>query len=363
MSSITNINSWSVLTAFVNEIREPNTAIRDLLFSDEETLTVETIEIQTVSKSREMAPFVRKNGEALMVGGYTTAVGTVQAPNIRLKKPYVPSDVFLRRTGLGSLQVYANQNANQPLQDFEAHIQRELSIINGMIDNSEEWMCCQALQGSIAYSVNEQEVFTITYPKPAANNITLSDSGNQKFWDNADPTVTRPLSNFLMAKRVAAEYGVTLTDAILGSEASSNLFNIIEKGAMPTLANVNQVTAGSATLIEDFQAKGILYLGNLGGLRCWEYARTVLLNGVSQNLIRPKWIEFVSRNSVECVRSLKFGAIADWTALRGGKLASRRFAKQWEQEDPSNLFNLVHGRPLPMIGRPGTNVSMKVVSG
>lgn len=356
MSSITNVSNWSYLTGLVNEIRTPNTAVRDLLFNDEQTLLTETVEITTLNKAREMAPFVRKNGEALMVGGYTSTVGVVSAPNIRLKKPYVPSDVFIRRPG--NVDVYANNAGGQIVSGFNEHILRELGIINGMVDATEEWLCCQALQGTISYSVADQEVFTITFPRDAASIIDLTST---LYWDQADPTLVQLYANIISAKRVAAEYGIILTDALMGSTASAALIKLIAQLKIPVLSNLNQIAGGSATLEANFSAKGFLFVGQIGGIRFWEYARTQLLNGVAQNLIRPKWVEWVSvGNNTEAGRSLKFGAIADWKALGEGKLASRRFAKTWDVEDPSSRMYLVAGRPLPICARKGATVSMQV---
>lgn len=355
MSSITNVNNWSYLTGLVNEIRSPNSAVRDMLFTDEQTLTTETVEITTLNKSREMAPFVRKNGEALMVGGYTSAVGVVSAPNIRLKKPYVPSDVFIRRPG--TMDVYSNNAGGQIVQGFNEHILRELGIINGMVDATEEWLCCQALQGTVTYSVADQEVFTITYPRDAASIIDLTST---LYWDQSDPTLVNIFANIVSAKRVAAEYGVILTDALMGSTASSALLKLIATLKIPVISNLNLVSGGSADLRANFSAKGMLFVAELGGIRFWEYARTQTLNGVAQNLIRPKWVEFVSLNNVESGRSLKFGAIADWKALQENKLASRRFSKTWDVEDPSSRMYLIAGRPLPICSRKGATVSMQV---
>jgi len=58
-----------------------------------------------------------------------------------------------------------------------------------------------------------------------------------------------------------------------------------------------------------------------------------------------------------------YGAIPDFDALQGRAWVGRRFGKSWMDKDPSAQIALVHSRPLPVPRRPGSMVSMKVVSG
>ena len=88
------------------------------------------------------------------------------------------------------------------------------------------------------------------------------------------------------------------------------------------------------------------------------------MDGVSQEMIRPKYIEFINRNNAASAsdREMCYGAIADGV-LEGKVLAGKRFSRSWFREDPAAQMYLVKSRPLPVARRPDATVSFKAVSG
>ena len=356
MATSIDVLKWQTLTAAINEMKSPNSFLKRLLFSSEITLPTEDIELSTITKDREIAPFVRKNGEGVMVGGHSEKFSTVAAPNIRIKKPFTPSELlFNRRPGT----VIFSTGADMQVSAAQAHIARDMKVMADMITNAEEYLCAMAIQGTISYSVADAEVFTITFPKPAACNITLS-----VFWDDATPANVRILANIHTAKQVFSDQtGLQPTDAICGLEAANQLRSLAESGVLKwTVSNMGQISAGDITFIEQFSDDGVIYLGTIGNVRFWEYGRTASLNGVATSMIRSKYVEFVSRSAAS-ERVMYYGAIADMKTFSGRKFQSKRFSKSWEVEDPSAMMALAASRPLPVTRRPGAHVSMKVISG
>jgi hypothetical protein len=351
MSTITEL-TWSSLTGTVNEIKSPNSFVLRLLYGNKEPKATESIELSTLTGGRVMAPFVKKNGEAVMVGGIGETFATVEPPNIRIKRPMTPSEVmFKRRPGTVIFPQVGEQ-----VSAIQQHIARDAQYMADLITNAEEYLACMTLRGVITYTVNDQDNFTITFPKPSANNVTLS-----VFWDDADPTLPSPELNFLTAKRLVSDaHGLGVTDAIMGSEASVAFLTLAKKqGGL--LENPNTLI-GSVTFMEQFRDDGVIFLGVYSGIRCWEYARTVDIDGTATALIRPKYVEFVAATAAaETVEY--FAALADWKALQGRLFQAQRFSKSWEEEDPSVRQLLIASRPLPTPRRPGFVVSMKVVSG
>lgn len=354
--STLNVLKWTTLTAAINEIKSPNTFLQRTLWGAHQALPTEDIELSVIERGREIAPFVRKNGEGIMVAGHTEKFQTVAAPNIRIKKPFTPSELlFNRRPGT----VIFSPGAGMQLSALQQHIARDLQGMADMITNAQEWLCAMALQGTISYSVTDQEVFTITFPKPAGNNIVLST-----FWDDGTPANVKLLANLHTVKKVLSdEVGLTPTDCVLGSEASAALRTLIEGGHVKTLvSNFGQVQLGSVDFRTQFSEDGVIYIGNIAGIDFWEYSRTASLNGVATPMIRAKYAEFFSRSAAS-ERVLYYGAIPDMKALEGRRFQGERFSKSWEVEDPSAMMALAHSRPLPVPRRPGASVSMKVVSG
>lgn len=344
---------WSSLTPAINEMKSPNMFVKRLLFSRHQTLSTEDIELSLLTKGREAAPFIRKNGEALLVDGHGEAFQTVQAPNIRIKRPFTPSELlFNRRPGT----VIFTPSAGAQVSAIQQHIARDMQVMADLITNAEEYLCCMALQGTITYTVAPNETFTITYPKPAGNNLTLTT-----FWDDPDPTLPNLEDNFHTPKKILSDaVGLGVSDVLLGEEASLHFRNVVK--VQGNLGQGPKFDTGEIDFTQQFTDDGAIFLGRFCGIRVWEYSRTVEVAGVSTPLIRPKYAEFVT-TSPAAEQVLYYGAIPDMDALEGRLFQGERFSKSWLQKDPSQMIALAHSRPLPVPRRPGSMVSMKVVSG
>jgi len=352
MSTINELK-WASMTGAVNEMKAPNQFIKRLLFGNEQPVSTETIEISVIEKDREIAPFVRKNGEALMVPGVGKTFQNVDAPNIRIKRPFTPSELMFGRQP-GTVIFPAQQ---EQVSAIQAHINRDLRAMNDMIANTEEYMCSQAIQGSLSYEVADEEVFQITYPKPSAHTVTLST-----FWDDATPSNVKLNTDFHTAKKlISDEVGLQTTDVVLGEEAATAFRNLVGGGHVKTL-DIRNVNSGAVSFVEQFMDDGAMYLGSFDGIRVWEYSRTVSVGGVQTPLIRSKYAEFLAV-SPAAENVMYYGAIPDFDALEGRAWVGRRFSKSWMEKDPSAQMALVHARPLPVPRRPGSMVSIKVVSG
>jgi len=353
MAAITELK-WKSLTGTVNEIKSPNQFLHRLLYGrNPRTLATEDIEFSTLHKGREIAPFVRKNGEGLMVEGHTSTNRTVEAPNIRIKKPFTPSELLFGRQP-GTI-IYTN--AAEQMSAVQEHIARDMQVMADLITNAQEWLAALSIRGTITYLVEDEEVFEITFPKPSTNNVTLTT-----FWDDATPADVKISNDFHTAKTlISDEVGLQVTDCVMGTEAATSFRNLVAGGHVKTL-DLRSVQSGLVTFVEQFREDGAIFLGSFDGIRCWEYGRSASLNGTATSMIRSKYAEFVAATpAAEFVEY--FGAIADFKAMQGRRFQAQRFSKSWEREDPSAMMALVHSRPLTVPRRPGATVSMKVVSG
>jgi len=340
---------WSSLTGAINEIKSPNQFLKKLVFGNHETQPTEQIEFGVFTGDREVAPFVQRDGEAIPVSGYGEVFNTVSAPNIRIKRPVKASELlFNRRPGT----VIFQPNAGSIVSAAEAHVARDVKRLADLITNAEEYLCALAIRGVISYVSADEANFTITIPKPAGNNVTLST-----FWD--DPAGT-PSANFLTAKQLCSdEVGLGVTHCILGSEAMTAF---LQNDEVKALMDINNVSAGAITLQTQFNDDGAIFLGVFCGVQVWGYPRTVKVKGVATSLIRAKYAEFLCVTPA-AENTLYYGAIPDLDAFEGQLFQAERFSKSWIQKDPSVMQMLAHSRPLPIPRRPGSMVSMKVVSG
>lgn len=351
MSGINELK-WQTLTAAINEMKSPNQFLKKFLFPVHNTVNTEDIELSTLVKDRTMAPLVRKNGEAVLVLGHDESYATISPPNIRIKRPFTPSELlFGRRPGT---TIYPQ--VGEQLSAIQQHIARDMQVMADMVTNTEEYLCAMATQGVISYQVSDEESYQITYPVPSANKVTLST-----FWDDGTPANVTLEENFMSAKKLMSDaVGLGITDAILGASATTYFLRVIK--SQYNLATGVMWNPTSINLAAEYTDDGAIYLGTFCGVRVWSYPRTIVVNGVTTDLIRSKYCEFIANTSA-AERVLYYGAIADMDALQGNLFVAERFSKSWLQKDPSSMIALLASRPLPAQRRPGSVVSFKVVSG
>lgn len=345
MTDSKDVLTWQSLTGMINEIESPGSFLKNLLFSaNVETLPTEKIELSYLSGEREVAPFVRKNGEAIPIEGYSETYATVEAPNIRIKRPLTPHPtLFDRKPG-----TVIFPSAGEQISAVQAHVARDTQKLADHITNAEEWMSAMALRGAIAYEVEDQEVFTITFPKPVAHTVTVSP-----LWS----TTSNPEMDFLTAQElISEEVGLVPTDAIMGRNAAAAF---IKNARVFNLLDNRRIDFGAMELQNQFRDDGALFLGVYAGIRCWRYGRALDVNGTSTRLIRDDYVEFVCATPA-AQNVAYYGAIPDWDAFEEGLFQGQRFSKSWLQKDPSVRQILAHSRPLFVPRRPGSVASLKV---
>jgi hypothetical protein len=352
MAQLPEVLEWYSLTSMINEMKSPQAFLRNLLFSDVESQPTENIVYSVMEGRRNVAPFVKKNSQAIMSGGYTEKEITITPPNIRLKRPVEAADVIFRRHAGDS--IFVGEGNAESARDRE--VARQVQRLEDEIANAEEYLCSLAIQGEIAYSTADEDHFTITFPKPAGNTITLTD-----FWDQ-----TGDVAETVMTARRQMHDEVSLqpTHCILGEEAADTFIKSASARALLDIRNLQvgamDLTSGIGGVGSPLQ--GAMFLGSVFGIQFWAYHPSVYVNGSATALIRAKYAEFVHAGPA-ARNTLYYGAISDLDALDQRLLSARRFSKSWIQPDPSVLQLLVASRPLPVPRRPGSIVSVKVVSG
>jgi len=338
--------TWRSMTATVNEAKSPNTFIRNLLFPQgrDRTFPTEHVDIPLLSADRETAPFVRRDGEAVLVDGLADSYHSVSFPNIRIKRPFTASELlFNRRAG-----TVIFPTGGQQLSAIEQHVARDLGHMTDLIANTEEWMAAQALNGEVSYQTADGANWTITFPKPTANEFNAAVA-----WSSA--STATPQADFMAAKRrLNDEHGLRCTHAIMSQEAATNFLKL---DAVKEQLDNRRMLYGSIDARRDFTDEGALYLGNYMGVECWEYSRSVIHKGSAVDLIDAGKVHFVSATAAAKM-AFWYGAIPDMEALEGRLFQGKRFAKSWVQKDPSVRQALVHTRPLPVLLRPGCVVTV-----
>lgn len=341
MASPSEVLSWASMTAAVNEIKSPNTFLQERLFSRHQSFETETVELSLLIGGRDVAPLIRKDSEAVLVSGYTEDFVEMKFPTIRIKRPQTASEaMFTRRPGSTIFP-----GASEQLSAIEQHLARDLQRMADMATNTVELMCSEALTGVITMSETDSHNFEVDFQRPGAHNLAAASA-----WANAsaDPHV-----DFLAAKRLLNdEHGLPLTDMI-GSKDAMAEFLVLD--LVESRLDNRRITSGQMDLTNKFNASGAINFGRFFGVEVWEYGRA--LDG--QDLIRAGKVEMVA--AVPAAENwLYFGAIPDMDALEGRLFVGERFSKSWIEKDPSVRQLLLHTRPIPMMRRPGSVVSLTV---
>ena len=342
MVTTAEVLHWSTMTATINDIKSPNAFLKNLLFPNEEPVSTETIEISFLKGEREIAPFVEVNAEAIMVAGYNEQFATVKAPNIRIKRPMTASEImFKRRPGT---VIFAPDD--QKRTAMQVAMGRDQTRMADLIANTIEYMIAYAIRGQISYSVQDQANFRITFPRTASHNLAPVAA-----WSGS-PNIVQDFIN--AARLINDDAQLNPTHALFSKEAAQNF---LANTAVKDLLDKRNIDAGGITIRAQFADTGARFMGTFLGIQCWEYGRAVSVNGVSEDLIRAGYVEFVTVSpSAENV--LYFGAIPDIDALQGDTFVGRTFSKSWITKDPSVLWGLAHSRPLPVPRRIDSMVSL-----
>lgn len=353
MPSSADVLSWSTLTPAINEMKSPNDFVKNTIFRVDRPVDTRNIELSFLRRGRKIAPFVKRNGAAIMTGGRDESFAIVSPPHIRIKRPMTPSELLTKRRP-GSVIFPGADGIGAAMREYMAN---EMEMMLDDVTNSEEYLACLALRGAISYTSVDEAAFSVTFPRSASHDITLA---GVNLW--TDPA-SKPSKNVLQASQlISDDVSLAATDVILGSEAADAfLANAeVEKKLTFQPAYYRQ---GVLDLTNPIASSGALLLGEfVHGIRVWRYTRQVEVDGVATDLIRPKYAEFVA-NVPAAQFVTYYGAIEDMKAIGAGRvLQSKRFSKSWEEEDPSARMLLVESNPLPCMRRPDATVSMKVVA-
>ena len=349
-----DVLNWASLTPVVNEMKAPNSFLKNFIWGNDQTKPARNIELSFIRRGRKIAPFVERNGEAIMVDGANEEFRTISPAHIRIKKPMTPSDLLDRRRPGSVIHVNAG-NIRSAMQEY---IAREQRTIMDDIENSEEYLCSLALTGTITYEAADEASFTVTFPRDAAHDITLTGA------DLWSASTSVPRVDFLTAAQLVNDaVSLNVTDVIMGADAADAFLAHAEVTGAAGLLETRRLITGSIDLTNQFLQSGAMFLGEyVHGIRVWRYARQVGVGSSTVDLIRPKYVEFVARTPAAQFVTY-YGAIEDMKAIGSGRvLQSKRFSKSWEIEDPSSRMLLVESNPLPVLRRPDASVSVKVLA-
>lgn len=347
MASTPECLTWAAMTQSINEMKAPASFLLDLLFTGrEQTFSTEQVEIGKLLGERRACGFVRVDAEAQLVDGVSEDMQTVTMPNIRLKMVMKANDRLSKRRA-GTV-VFPTKG--QQVSAMEAAVARDLAEMNRLITNRKEIMAAQVIRGEVLFQSDDAN-FRYQTGKPAGHTTTAGT-----VWTNA---AADPYDEFMNAKELMDDEHSLQPNICVMDGTAAAAFMKLEK--VKTDLDRRNLDVGNLTTDEIIRGSGAMYLGRLHGIECWRYNRSITdHDGTTFQLIRPGYAEFIS-TAAEAENFLYFGAIPDEDALEGNLFEGQMFSKSWRIPDPSRRIALVHTRPLPVMRRPGSVVSIDVL--
>lgn len=348
------------LVATVNRRERPRRFLTELLFpqSTHQNLTTEHVQIDELTGSDSMAPFIEVNGEAISVEQDNGQSYTIQTPMIGVKRSLTASTLLLQRRA-GDPTVFTTGGRDYMAETAMQQIADDLAKLERTVNKREEWMIAKMLHaGKITYSVAGYGSFSVDANKPSGN-IFSAPNG---VWTTGTP---KPRQDIVAVKRLCNTNEVgDVTDAVGDSTAASALDALIEAGVV-VVDSMGSTYNPDTALIARYTAAGGRYIATIGGVRFWEYNASYAADGTGTPtpFIEPGYFEFIP-NTAEGLanRRMFYGRIMDLEAIRTGTSITERFAKVIEKEDPSVMINILKTRPLPWFYRADEFVSMKVTA-
>ncbi|MCG8637474.1 MAG: major capsid protein, partial [Desulfobacterales bacterium] len=219
----------------------------------------------------------------------------------------------------------------------------EQKDLKNQIYNRIEWMCAQALTGTMSV-VQKNVSFQVDYLMPASHKIILL--GGDK-WSEETAKVRANIEAWAQLIIDALGYGPTI--AICGSDAATALGYRVAEDKWFDSRSLN---AGEFT----WKASSN-YMGRAGGIDFYKYgSKYENDSGIDVGLIPSNKIYFIA---TQARFSVEFGLIADLDAE--AQVMGEIFSKAWKEKDPSALNLLAESRPLPVCWEPEAIVEAQVV--
>lgn len=344
------------MTEVINDRNKPQLPLTALLFGrgvKRKNLTTESVQLDRLVGSYEMAKFVRKDGKPVSVSRKNFNSTTVETPCMKLKMPVTFSDyLYQRMPGQSDLGARGEQVRKAVLSQISEDMDAMLFATQYRV----EWMISQLLQGGLTYS-NEDTgaVFELALAKPAGNTFTVGT-----LWTVETAT---PLEDINTVKRIVSidQKGPAPRMALCGKNAASALRLRLEKGWVQVIKTDSGITAGNASLKEQYNDLGMLYIATIGDVEFWEVASELDDDGVVTPGIRDDYIEFIPTGSRALKdRVMHYGRHNSITALENGVDVSAMWARTFLDKDADAYVSEIQSRPLPWWRHPQWYVSMKV---
>jgi hypothetical protein len=329
---------WRTMTPAINQIQAAPMMLQDLIFKARRTNASDHIDVDVIVGNKKIAPFVSPVEGGVVIDKLGRETRSVIAPRIRLKKPFNAQELLTVRasgmagyaTGYGDIARYRQEKVGLELADLRAKI-----------DYTLEWMCSQAMAGTIT---DPDGKFAVTYGIPATHKPTRLTTTR---WSQSTGEIMNDIDEW--ANLIINAIGVGPAIGICGKNTVSAI-----RGSTKIQTILNTTSGQNAGAL-GWKASSN-FLGNLNGIDLYRYgSQYVDAAGVTQNFIPDDYFIMVAP---QARFTIEYGQILDLEAE--AQIVGQYFSKSWIEKDPTVMWILAESRPLPVLWQPEAVVYAKV---
>lgn len=308
--------------------------LRDTFFRRTITHVTESIDVDIVKGKRRVAPFVAPVRQGVVVNrdGFTTQ--SFKPGYIKVKRTTSAGDLMVRSPGESIYDQFS------PEERARAMLSQDLMDLTDMIDMAEEVMAAEALTTGAINLRDEKNVVNrvVDFGLAASHKVTLA-GGNRWSQSTADPIGKLQAWVQLLQEDSGANPDIILMAPDVAAALMAYFLAKSDSARMQALAIDRGTLAPNAPALPG----GATFLGKLNevGIPMYSYAAKYTdLAGNAQPLIPSGKVVVASIAGMQAAK--QYGLIRDLKAL----YATDRFAKSWEEEDPSQRWLMVQSAPI-----------------
>lgn len=311
--------------------------------------TAEEIAFEEVPSNRVIAPFVLPNEQGRPINYREGSKIRAFAPAyVKPKDALRATDAFVRQPG-ELIPGGITGNYLTPAQRWANETARILTLHSKAIDGTFDYLAAQAVinaKAVINYGPDAKTPSVVLDFGRDADQTVIKGSGEH--WGDAGVKIREDLRNYIGIME-DADGGGTPTKMIVGTQVGQYIQQALEDGGELKGYMSNQFYGNTGVnLTRDIVTTGgwnnpAKSLGFItGGLEVIQYSGKWVDPETKQTkpILDPRDIVLISPNfeGFKC-----FGAIAD---AKQGLFATDKFAKMWEEEDPSKMYIMTQSAPL-----------------
>jgi len=332
-----------VMRAALEQLKPPRQFLRKTFFPNVETSDVELVDIDIVTESRRMAPFVSKRspGKYVERAGFTTS--TVSPPMLAPKMSLTIPDLEIRAPGE---YLYSQRSPNDRAAEI---LRRDMQTLNDIIARREEWMCAQVLMNSSIQISGEDVTESLTIDFPRDSSLSLGTLSSTDRWDSATGDIPKQLRTW--RRLVSQKSGVSLDIMVASPEAiDAMLSNKLLIGDATRGGQLNSLNMQLGQIKPEIRDEGAVFWGTFAGtnIQIWSYDEWYIdpADGVEKPMIPAKTVLL---GSTQARTAMRYGGVGVKTSEQSiGIVADSRVVETWVEREPAVRWLKISSRPIPV---------------